>query len=406
MNSQLQVSPFNSFKMPSSIMAQSQKQEGVAAPIKIENPSAPKNETEAKKSHTKRNVIIGALAAATAGLIVAFATGKIKLPKFIEAKKAAREAAKLAAQQAAQAEQEAVKNAAKQADGNLAIGAFAVGLIAKCFKDSQTEDKEIEKLKKLVLENEDFIKNTELPQIQEEADQYAQVYNQTIIPKIEKLAKYSDEMYSRYDNDIAALNKDNGEFKEYFWPETNIKKGDFTRNEKTGATVMNLYDKEGKKTQTTTFIDNKPVEIVAYSPTENPYTRGRFSTAKDGKVRMTHFFVYDKNTAKPTGTLSFDENQGIKSYLHYIEDGKLDKVYFLNPQTLDLNAISLPDEEGKCCNRRYLFGENKLQSAKIRDKNSKLPSHTYYFDKDQNPVSMDVLGKDKYRLEVPFEVEN
>ena len=98
---------------------------------------------------------------------------------------------------------------------------------------------------------------------------------------------------------------------------------------------------------------------------------------------MSHLVKYNSSTGKVAGTLTFDENNQVKSYLARDREGKLSKVFFIEPNSQELESVVVPNPAGTKCARRYYYDQQgSVSSVDVRP-SADLPERKYYFREDE-----------------------
>ena len=300
------------------------------------------------------------------------------------AQSALKDAARIGDEAAEQAAQTGKKEASSlPQDAGFALGAFGLGLVAKGLREArESEDAQIEELKDLLKQKADFIENDEIPLIEQEGSQYYDNYSQGIIPAIEKMKpsvefveNTAKQVCTLYENIVSGA------------PGESITRNyTLETNPDTGADVLTVltqgnipsavavFDKDGALVQ---------LEIYNSSKHETPAVKSRFLRDTIGKTYMSHLVKYNPSTGKVAGTLTFDENNQVKSYLARDREGKLSKVFFIEPNSQELESVVVPNPAGTKCARRYYYDQQgSVSSVDVRP-SADLPERKYYFREDE-----------------------
>lgn len=383
--------------------------------VTLNNVSPDSNAKENKNTGKKVfAAVVIAAAAAAAGIAIGIKKGKIdpdvlksKIPVFgkkykakIEKRKA-EEAARKVAEEAAKKAAEAERKSKLRTEANFAAATFGIGFIAKCFTEHM-ENEDNKKLAELAYDKEEYMRDVEIPLILEESSQYAENYTQKIAPAIEKLAPYADNMRDK--NYSAALNlyqRIEPEMQVEFWGDTNVKKFDISTNAKTGALTYSAYDQKGEKLQEVVYYKDKPIEIKTYKNNELT-AKARFMDKKSGEgTYMSHFFKYNPETGNISGTLVYDEENRVKTYLARDREGKLNKLFMIDPKTSKLCAVCLSDD-GKKCTKKYFYDEDASLKEALLAPDKEMPKRNYEFSAGE-ALGVDLYAKgSKEPLIVPF----
>ena len=424
--SPLAQNPYAMFKMPSAADTNKTAQTPTQPVNSIDNTKqeAVPQATVASKGGSKKALaaVIVAAAAVIGGLAYGVKSGKLdiesiktKIPYFGEKykEKLAQEAAKKAAEEAAKkAAEEAAKEAAKnmrKTDANFFTTVFSLGLIAKGFaKHMASKEPDLETdAAKIAFENEQYMKDIELPILYEEAASYKDNYSQSITAAIEKLQVPKNYMMSRYQAAMELYQTIAKENSVEVWPQTNLRKSQVVYNELVGTLTHYTFDKSGKLSEKIVYTDGHPIQIEAYKD-EKLVAKARFMK-KDSlsEPYMSHLFKYDPNTGNISGTLVFNQNGDTISYLARNRDGKLNKVFNIDPETKNIKAVCLSDKEGKKCTRKYFYDEEGNIEEAYFAKTKDMPKRVYEFeDGIASAVRFYSDNSNNVSVRVPFEKQN
>lgn len=446
--SPLTQNPYSTFKMPSGMdtnKAVQTPQQPVNAIDNTKQEIAPQTPVSPKKSSGK--VILGAVVAAAAiigGVVYGVKSGKLnvesiktKIPfygkKYKErlAEEAARKAAEKAAPKAvqevvqetnqkaaqkageevtAETVQKVVEDAVKRnkrADANFFATVFGLGLIAKGFAKhmaSKGAGDETDMVK-LAYEKEQYMKEVELPLVLDESASYKENYSQKILSAIEKLQIPTQYMKAKYDSALAlypTLVKENSV---ETWPNTDVRKSQIVNNELTGTLTHYTFDKKGLVREKVVYVNDYPIQIESYRD-DKLVAEARFAKKEGVKdPYMSHLFKHNPLTGKISGTLVYNENGEVTSYLARDTEGRLNKIFNIDPETKNIKSVCLSDDEGKKCTRKYFYDESGNIKEAYFAKTKDMPKHVYEFESGvatavrfYNNDSSDVS------VRVPFEV--
>lgn len=431
--SPLAQNPYSMFKVPNSMDTKKAVQTPQQPVNAIDNTKEVAPQAPAAPKKSSKKALIAAVVAAAAiigGVVYGVKSGKLdiesiktKIPYFGKkykeklakeaAKKAVEEAAKEAAEEAAkEAAEEAAKEAAKnmkKTDANFFTTVFVLGLIAKGFaKHMASKEPDLETdAAKIAFENEQYMKDVELPLVYEESASYKDNYSQSIIPAIEKLSIPIDYMKTRYDaakEIYPSLEKKNSVL---VWPDSNVRISQVAYNELVGKLTYYSFDINGKISEKFIYSDGHPIQIEKYKD-EKLVAKAVFMK-KDSlsEPYMSHLFKYDPNTGNISGTLVLNPNGDTISYLARNRDGKLNKVFNIDPETKNIKAVCLSDEEGKKCTRKYFYDETGNVEEAYFAKTENMPKRVYEFENGiANAVRFYGDNSNNVSVRVPFEKQN
>ena len=282
--------------------------------------------------------------------------------------------------------------------------AFSVGLIAKAFRSIKNSDSsQVAELKKQLLEQELYIKEVEIPLINQESQEYLENYKQNILDAIDATELSVKKMRGKYD---FALKKyktlDEGSYSDN-WEGTDIIKTSVKRSDN-GSVKLEEFNENGEIIGTVYYnAVGRPVSIETYKD-GRIRQKARYKLAKGtNKPYLAQYFVYAGNSKKAS-MLAFDENDNPKFYLARNKEGKLIKAFDINSDTLDVKTICLPDESGQKWLKKFSYKEDgSVDDVTIMPSND-LPHRRYNYESGQ-PTSMDLFDKNGESpiLHVPFE---
>lgn len=285
------------------------------------------------------------------------------------------------------------------------IAAFSTGFIARAFKDFLNgDDAKALSLRKQIIEKEMYLKDVEIPFVEQEAAEYYENYKSDIIQAIDSLDAKASQMKLKFNNAVANYKKlKEGSYVEYF-DDTNAKK-----------LVVNRRENGSVKLEE--FLGNNGSVVTHYNSSGMPII---IEYCQDGKVRLKARYKFSPDTAEPylsqmliytkgsnkASLISFDANGNPEFYLARNNEGKLIKAFDIDSNTLDVKTIILPDREGENWLKRYTYEDGTLKSVSIMPSND-LPARKYNF---VNGVvqSLDLFNNlnESPVLHVPFEDVN
>ena len=418
--SPLTGSAYNMFKMP----PEQRTNKAMREPKQLLNEDGNKEvmQTTPVKKSSKKALVGGLVAAAAiiAGVAYGVKSGKInaesiktKIPFFgkkykekLAAKEAEEAARKMAEETAKKAAEEAAKNM-KKTDANFFTTVFGLGLIAKGFAKhmaSKGAGDETDMVK-LAYEKEQYMKEVELPLVLDESASYKENYSQKILSAIEKLQIPTQYMKAKYDSALAlypTLVKENSV---ETWPNTDVRKSQIVNNELTGTLTHYTFDKKGLVSEKVVYVNDYPIQIESYRD-DKLVAEARFAKKEGVKdPYMSHLFKHNPLTGKISGTLVYNENGEVTSYLARDTEGRLNKIFNIDPETKNIKSVCLSDDEGKKCTRKYFYDESGNIKEAYFAKTKDMPKHVYEFESGvatavrfYNNDSSDVS------VRVPFEV--
>lgn len=418
--SPLTGSAYNMFKMP----PEQRTNKAMREPKQLLNEDGNKEvmQTTPVKKSSKKALVGGLVAAAAiiAGVAYGVKSGKInaesiktKIPFFgkkykekLAAKEAEEAARKIAEEAAKKAAEEAARNT-KKTDANFFTTVFGLGLIAKGFAKhmaSKGAGDETDMVK-LAYEKEQYMKEVELPLVLDESASYKENYSQKILSAIEKLQIPTQYMKAKYDSALAlypTLVKENSV---ETWPNTDVRKSQIVNNELTGTLTHYTFDKKGLVREKVVYVNDYPIQIESYRD-DKLVAKARFAKKEGVKdPYMSHLFKHNPLTGKISGTLVYNENGEVTSYLARDTEGRLNKIFNIDPETKNIKSVCLSDDEGKKCTRKYFYDESGNIKEAYFAKTKDMPKHVYEFESGvatavrfYNNDSSDVS------VRVPFEV--
>lgn len=329
------------------------------------------------------------------------------------AKKAADEIANKAADvtnKAADTVNGAVSDTKKtNADVNLVLAAFGVGLFARAFREiKSTDDAQAIELKKKMLESEPYIKRIEIPYIKREAQECYENYKNEFAQALDYLKKpfmIMEQMYISSQKAFSELKE--GSYSE-FYEGTDIVKREVARGAHGSVTLKN-YDKNGELFSVADYSENGTAREISLYQDGKMRARAEYKMSDVNKPYISKLFVYTKGS-KQAHTVSYDENSNPKSYLTRNSSGRFTKCFNLNSATGELESVFLPERKGvhsgKCAKKYFYKPDGELDKVVIMPSND-LPLRKYNYE-DGALTGMDLYDKegDTPLLHVPFDTLN
>lgn len=329
------------------------------------------------------------------------------------AKKAADEIANKAADvtnKAADTVNGAVSDTKKtNADVNLVLAAFGVGLFARAFREiKSTDDAQAIELKKKMLESEPYIKRIEIPYIKREAQECYENYKNEFTQALDYLKKpfmIMEQMYISSQKVFSELKE--GSYSE-FYEGTDIVKREVARGAHGSVTLKN-YDKNGELFSVADYSENGTAREISLYQDGKMRARAEYKMSDVNKPYISKLFVYTKGS-KQAHTVSYDENSNPKSYLTRNSLGRFTKCFNLSSATGELESVFLPERKGvhsgKCAKKYFYKPDGELDKVVIMPSND-LPLRKYNYE-DGVLTGMDLYDKegDTPLLHVPFDTLN
>ena len=282
--------------------------------------------------------------------------------------------------------------------------AFGVGLIAKAFRSIKNSDSsQAAELKKQLLEQESYIKEVEIPSINQESQEYLENYKQNILDAIDATELPVKKMRGKYNSALKKYKTlDEGSYSNN-WDGTDIIKTSVKRADN-GSVKLEEFDKNGDKIGVVYYnAIGRPTSIETYKDGQIRQ-KARYKLAKDtNKPYLAQYLIYAGNSKKAS-MIAFDENNNPQYYLARNKEGKLIKAFDINSNTLDVKTISLPDNNGEKWLKKFSYRDDgSVDDVTIMPSND-LPRRRYNYESGQ-PTSMDLFDKNGESpiLHVPFE---
>lgn len=282
--------------------------------------------------------------------------------------------------------------------------AFGVGLIAKAFRSIKNSDSsQAAELKKQLLEQESYIKEVEIPLINQESQEYLENYKQNILDAIDMAELPIKKMRAKYNSALKKYKMLNEGSYSVNWDGTDTIKASVKRSDN-GSVKLEEFDKNGDKIGVVYYnAIGRPTSIETYKDGQIRQ-KARYKLAKGtNKPYLAQYLVYAGNSKKAS-MIAFDENNNPQYYLARNKEGKLIKAFDINSDTLDVQTICLPDESGKKWLKKFSYKEDgSVDDVTIMPSND-LPRRRYNYESGQ-PTSMDLFDKNGESpiLHVPFE---
>lgn len=282
--------------------------------------------------------------------------------------------------------------------------AFGVGLIAKAFRSIKNSDSsQAAELKKQLLEQESYIKEVEIPLINQESQEYLENYKQNILDAIDMAELPIKKMRAKYNSALKKYKMLNEGSYSVNWDGTDTIKASVKRSDN-GGVRLEQFDKNGEKIGVVYYnAIGRPTSIETYKDGQIRQ-KARYKLAKDtNKPYLAQYLIYAGNSKKAS-MIAFDENNNPQYYLARNKEGKLIKAFDINSDTLDVKTISLPDNNGEKWLKKFSYREDgSIDDVTIMPSND-LPRRRYNYESGQ-PTSMDLFDKNGESpiLHVPFE---
>lgn len=282
--------------------------------------------------------------------------------------------------------------------------AFGVGLIAKAFRSIKNSDTaQVAELKKQLLEQESYIKEVEIPLINQESQEYLENYKQNILDAIDVTELSVKKMRGKYNSALKKYKMLNEGSYSVNWDDTDTIK-ELVKRADNGSVRLEQFDKNGEKIGIVYYnAIGRPTSIETYKDGQI-CQKARYKLAKDAnKPYLAQYLIYAGNSKKAS-MLAFDENNNPQYYLARNKEGKLIKAFDINSDTLDVKRISLPDKDGEKWLKKFSYREDgSIDDVTIMPSND-LPRRRYNYESGQ-PTSMDLFDKNGESpiLHVPFE---
>ncbi len=295
------------------------------------------------------------------------------------------------------------------ADVNLVLAAFGVGLFARAFREiKSTDDAQAIELKKKMLESEPYIKRIEIPYITREAQECYENYKNEFTQALDYLKKpfmIMEQMYISSQKAFSELKE--GSYSE-FYEGTDIVKREVARGAHGSVTLKN-YDKNGELFSVADYSENGTAREISLYQDGKMRARAEYKMSDVNKPYISKLFVYTKGS-KQAHTVSYDENSNPKSYLTRNSLGRFTKCFNLNSATGELESVFLPERKGvhsgKCAKKYFYKPDGELDKVVIMPSND-LPLRKYNYE-DGVLTGMDLYDKegDTPLLHVPFDTLN
>lgn len=295
------------------------------------------------------------------------------------------------------------------ADVNLVLAAFGVGLFARAFREiKSTDDAQAIELKKKMLESEPYIKRIEIPYIKREAQECYENYKNEFTQALDYLKKpfmIMEQMYISSQKAFSELKE--GSYSE-FYEGTDIVKREVARGAHGSVTLKN-YDKNGELFSVADYSENGTAREISLYQDGKMRARAEYKMSDVNKPYISKLFVYTKGS-KQAHTVSYDENSNPKSYLTRNSLGRFTKCFNLNSATGELESVFLPERKGvhsgKCAKKYFYKPDGELDKVVIMPSND-LPLRKYNYE-DGVLTGMDLYDKegDTPLLHVPFDTLN
>ena len=282
--------------------------------------------------------------------------------------------------------------------------AFGVGLIAKAFRSIKNSDTaQVAELKKQLLEQESYIKEVEIPLINQESQEYLENYKQNILDAIDVTELSVKKMRGKYNSALKKYKMLNEGSYSVNWDDTDAIK-ELVKRADNGSVRLEQFDKNGEKIGVVYYnAIGRPTSIETYKDGQI-CQKARYKLAKGtNKPYLAQYLVYAGNSKKAS-MIAFDENNNPQYYLARNKEGKLIKAFDINSDTLDVKTICLPDESGQKWLKKFSYREDgSIDDVTIMPSND-LPRRRYNYESGQ-PTSMDLFDKNGESpiLHVPFE---
>lgn len=282
--------------------------------------------------------------------------------------------------------------------------AFGVGLIAKAFRNIKNSDSaQVAELKKQLLEQESYIKEVEIPLINQESQEYLENYKQNILDAIDMAELPIKKMRGKYNSALKKYKMLNEGSYSVNWDGTDTIKESVKRADN-GSVRLEQFDKNGEKIGIVYYnAIGRPTSIETYKDGQI-CQKARYKLAKDAnKPYLAQYLIYAGNSKKAS-MIAFDENNNPQYYLARNKEGKLIKAFDINSNTLDVKTISLPDNNGEKWLKKFSYRDDgSVDDVTIMPSND-LPRRRYNYEAGQ-PTSMDLFDKNGESpiLHVPFE---
>ena len=263
-------------------------------------------------------------------------------------------------------------------DVGFVLAAFGVGLVVRAFKEiAATNDTKAAKLQNQVLEMESYIKNIEIPYIEQEAAEYYDNYMQDITGVVDYFDLKADSLRYMYNNAVLEYDKlREGSYVEYY--ENTDRKKLVVKRRKNGSTRVENYDKD--KCRVVNYDKNgSPFSIELYMG-EKLALKGRYKFSDDKqKPYLSQMLVYTRGSRRPS-LIAFNEEAKPEFYLARNNDGGLIKAFDIDSKTLDVKTVILPDQNGEKWLKMYSYTNNGiLKSVSVMPSNG-LPARKYNYD--------------------------